>query len=277
MTRFQCLLAVPLSCMALLLTGALGQPSYRPAADFVADSAPSSASSLLDQVCQLWSPARVAWLRMTVLQKMSDSACEYEAEGQCWIGPGNRLRLEMASRTPRHASRLVVVSDGKTLVRATPAHGGQPRSSQIRLEGAEDARGVLAEHGFAGVSTLLENVRRGMHEPRCESGQCHGRPVIRVSGAWSPNDQLPRELRAPVRPRQCVLYLDRQTLWPLRLEWWGARHAETHLVPLLHMEFRDAVVNEPLSAEECARVFTFRPEFDAVSEKTLRASAIAVK
>ena len=43
----------------------------------------------------------------------------------------------------------------------------------------------------------------------------------------------------PYVPRMCRCYLDKTTLWPYRLEWWGPVSAEGEDHLLTQMEFRD--------------------------------------
>jgi hypothetical protein len=74
-------------------------------------------------------------------------------------------------------------------------------------------------------------------------------------------------------PRQCHLYLDAQTLWPGRVEWWGPAAPGGGEVLVAQVEFRNPVVNRPLTAEVCARLFAFEPGDAAVKDETVSVTA----
>ena len=87
------------------------------------------------------------------------------------------------------------------------------------------------------------------------------RAFIKLTGSWSDEVMrtlVPADERWPDGlPRQCRLYLEAPTLWPHRVEWWGPLRANAGDALLLQMEFRDPIINQPLSAERCAREFGF--------------------
>jgi hypothetical protein len=87
--------------------------------------------------------------------------------------------------------------------------------------------------------------------------------VIQVSGSWPEDAAKLAELadwqRPRYPPRLCRISLDAKTLWPCRVEWWGGVKPGDASVPLLELEFRDAVLNRPLPPERCAREFTWSP------------------
>jgi hypothetical protein len=113
---------------------------------------------------------------------------------------------------------------------------------------------LASEHGFAGVSSLLRDFRKRLTFTQLESTvltRADGKswPVYVLEGEWSketmkliappkqstdPNAKDPEKLwkdRGPeflMVPRKCRVYLSRDgawpwtdTLWPLRIEWWG--------------------------------------------------------
>ncbi len=89
-----------------------------------------------------------------------------------------------------------------------------------------------------------------------QTGRLRGRPALRIHGrpttAWT---VAPGTAAADF----CYLYLDAQTLWPSRVEWWaGDRHSNPRL--LLEIEFRDPQLNRPLSLAECIHAFSYRPK-----------------
>ena len=64
-------------------------------------------------------------------------------------------------------------------------------------------------------------------------------------------------------PRTCRVYLDKQTSWPYRFEWWGPVPAKTEDVLLLQMEFRN-----PRRSKPDASAFTFDAGGEKVDDKT---------
>jgi hypothetical protein len=92
-----------------------------------------------------------------------------------------------------------------------------------------------------------------------ETVRRNGRVLLKLAGTWAPAEAAvlsrsgtswPNGL-----PRQCRLYLDPDTLWPQRLEWWGPQPARRDDSLLVQLEFRDPVLNRAPSAEQVARAF----------------------
>ena len=52
------------------------------------------------------------------------------------------------------------------------------------------------------------------------------------------------------------LYLDPKTLWPHRLEWWGADPPRPGDVLLMQTEFRDPLLNRPPPPDRLMRELT---------------------
>src|SRR5262249_921946 len=101
------------------------------------------------------------------------------------------------------------------------------------------------EQSFSGVAPLLQNLQQQLVFTRHEPGQWKGHKVQILTGVWSADvttdvvrlssglDRWP-----PALARKCLLYLDAQSHWPLRLEWRGGP-AKSEDQVLLQMEFRD--------------------------------------
>jgi hypothetical protein len=112
---------------------------------------------------------------------------------------------------------------------------------------------------MGGAFDLLQTMRSRLEWSRMETVRREGRAFIKLTGTWSSESA---EALAPTGgswpdglPQQCRLYLDAETLWPHRVEWWGPDVPRSADVLLVQMEFRDPVLNQPLSAEGCAREF----------------------
>src|SRR5262249_50743917 len=142
---------------------------------------------------------------------MCDGENAFEATGALLRGPGNRFRLEMEvkSQQPAH---VLTVCDGATCCRSHRIGSGKPMVQSIQGDTLADP------------ITLLRHLRDGLKNATMQSGLWQDLPVVRITGNWAPRDDTPTELRPPIQPRTCHLYLDAQTLWPVRIEWWGASH-----------------------------------------------------
>jgi hypothetical protein len=285
------------ACTALLLTGSLGpgRPSAgpRPAeAAMIAPLAPASqpappadpvpdaeAGAALARSLALLAPDRLRWLEVALWQRITAQGMSCEAEGRYLAAPGGRFRLDLKTRNGGCPGALQVINDGTCLWQTTKiGPGDQTTYRRYRLEEVQAALDdpatapavrdeFLRDQNCAGVLTLLPALRERMTWFRRERVRRDGRLLVKLSAAWKP-----AEAAALVRPgtpwpddlpRQVRLYLDPETFWPHRLEWWGPDPDRPDDSLLIQMEFRDPVLNRPLSAERCAR--EFRP--DAQSEK----------
>jgi hypothetical protein len=262
---------------SLLLTGAWNSPPpVAPAAppafvaqpvdlnrELIGDGA--TGVQLLDRALARFGPARLSWLRTKIWQKMSDGQTEFEAEGTLELAPGQCARLDLAVRTAARKGRLLAVSDGHALAQVLHVGGGSPQITSALLptvapgqpNDSPDRLHFLQEKGCGGPAALLAGLRRQGSKFRLQTGTWQGRGVIHVRGEWMA-EALAADQPAPPT-RYVSLYLDAQTLWPHRLEWWAC-DAKERLRLVLQMEFRDPEFNRALPLAECARLFTYHPE-----------------
>jgi hypothetical protein len=270
----------------LLLAGALNHPVAPPAA--AAAPPPSAAADVaatqaLERAIVQLSPERLAWMEATVWQQLACDDFTYQAEGRYLAGPDHRLRLNLKVFLGRVRSEIQVVSDGSTLWQSSRVEGGQPVVSRVELEKVLQAlyRPVvrpqvrdefLQNQCFAGLGPLLQGLRKRMVADRAEAVTWKGKAVTRLTLHWSAEQAAvlatPGEAWPAYLPRKCRLYLDAASLWPLRLEWWGPTSRQVEDTLVLQMEFRDPVLNKPLSKEECAREFSFQPGPGQVADNT---------
>ncbi len=273
MLRYPLLLGLVLIAATIALTGADG-PAEPVAPSAVSSAAESAeAAQVLDRAIATYSVPAVSWMEMTLWQRIWEDRVGQEVHGRCLAAPGNRLRLELKVQVNTTAA-FKMISDGKSLWQwqrlgdgpATmsqgyfPALGEQYRTPEAV---AEACRALLAEYAFLGPAPLLRSLRTRTQRLGRKLVRWNGVEVIQVTGDW-PEDpaklaDIPDPLRPPQLPRLWSVYLDSATLWPHRLEWWGRSAAPGKLSLLLEMEFRDAVVNRPLSPERCAQEFMIPP------------------
>jgi hypothetical protein len=259
------LLLVPLAAaVVLVLAGALSTPSAAPARS--APSVPSSATAdsaavqTLDRAVEALGPARVRWLETAVWQRVQVEDLVYQAEGRYQAGPDRRFRLELQTRLGSTTSQLRLVSDGRSIHQASrldqTAWNLQPPMELPAGAGRKAAPpfDVFLQNQLAGgPSALLEQLREHLVWVRKETVRRQEHKYFRLTAVRlqaSTSEPAPAGVL-----RQARLYLDAQTLWPHRLEWWGADGRRAGDALLLQMELRSPVVNRPLSAAQCARVF----------------------
>jgi hypothetical protein len=205
-------------------------PPARPDADAV---------RLLDAAARALDPQQVKWVETTVWQKVTLADFAYQAEGRYRAGPDHRFRLELRTRQGDTEGLLRVVSDGRVIRQEVWIDNKLSESSVTeeqtpalaRPAGDELARNPLA----GGVAALVDSLRQQMVWVARQTVRRGDRPYHRLTGVW-PGASPPAEARTP---RLARLYLEPQTLWPHRLEWWGLDPPRAGDVLLMQTEFRD--------------------------------------
>jgi hypothetical protein len=264
---------------------------------FTVPPAPASqadpvAERCLDQVLDAFKAERVSWLEVDLWQKVQMPGCVYEADGIYRLAPGQRFRLELHTHLSEGEGTMLSVSDGQALWQAERIGKGSwenvtrvnlaevfavmngPAGPQLREE-------FLQRPHFQGILPLLRDLRCRLVWARREAiHQADGERDLLV-GVW-PNVEVmlhaaPDQSWPIGFPRQCHLYLDARTSWPQRIEWWGpsAVGGTDHL--LVQMEFRNPVLNRPLSPQTCARVFAFQPGTTEIEDNTATVAAEMTK
>lgn len=261
----------PLAGIALFLTGALDRPvpeAAQPAAPaFAPQPLPlvqggGDPARLLDSALDRLSPARLSWLRVRLWQQMTDSEVRFESEGTLQIGPRHCARLDLRVLAGPRASRLLVVSDGHALAHVLQPDGEAPVVTSQLLAPPPPAvptkspTELLRAKGCGGPHPLLKELRAKLRDLTAQTGLWQNRPTVRLKGLLA--ERLQGEAATAVVADFCYVYLDAQSLWPHRVEWWGTDKKQ-NLRPLLQLEFRDAELNRELSLPECVREFSYQP------------------
>jgi hypothetical protein len=265
------------ACSLLLIMGALNhQPRAftQPAgagfiAQFVSPGAglqSLSPAQVLARAAVSLDPERTPWLQVKTWQKQDDEVVSFEADGQLVRGPNQCARLEMTIRTGAIATAVVTVSDGVGMAhcRRLPGKPSVVTSQRFTTPAkvpmtADVIDQILNAHGCGGPYSLLKDLEGTLENLKLVHGTWKDKPVIRLTGSVK-EDSATSDPRFAVPPRLCHLYLDAQTLWPHRVEWWAFEEDEKSAFLLLQVEFRDPQINQPLSHEDCIREFTYQPE-----------------
>lgn len=263
-----------LAGLAVLLVGALTPPTPRVTAPVpVYPVHPDAeAGRVLDAVVAAFDPDRLPWLRMNLWQEGNPAAFSYRAEGVYLAGPDHRLRLDLQVHAGGADRRLQVVSDGRTLWQIDQAGPTSRTVSHVRLQPVLDALNspylpadrraeFYQRQLFTGPGPLLQSLRPGTTFTRCQEVRWAGRNVRLLTGVRA---QPPAATWPEFLPRQCRLFVDAQTLWPHRLEWWGPVPDCEEDCLLLAVEFRDPIVGQRVPDE----VFAFQPGKAKVTDQT---------
>jgi hypothetical protein len=243
-----------------------------------------AANQLLDQALSRQTPT---WLEVGLWQQVTVQGFVSEVEGRYLSGPNRRFRLDLATRHGGTEGKLLILSDGQYLWQATRIGGqGWTGASKVDLSEVGDVipgqalTGYLHSQAGGGPAALLAHLRKRLTWVRREMVMRQGLLLAKLTGTWTQaaladlkpanaaggnRPSLDASLRVADRvrdwpsglPRQCRLYLDGKTLWPYRLEWWGPDPPQPGEALLMEMEWRQPVVNRPLSAAQCAQVFTW--------------------
>jgi hypothetical protein len=263
---------------SLLLTGAwrgpLPPPTPPPAPRFLAQNVPvnpdligeeATGMQLLDQAIAHLSPGRVTWLHTQVWQKMSDAQIDFEAEGTLDLAPGQSARLDLTVRTQGVTGRLLTVSDGHALAQVRQMGGASPQVDSVLLpivtpwlDGNSPQRlKFLDDKGCGGPAAILAGLRRHVAQFRLQTGKLQGKDAIQFQGELT-GEVKSTALQTNTPPRSVVLFLDAQTLWPHRVEWWG-QDPRLGMRAIVEIEFRQPVLNREVPLQQCAQLFSYHP------------------
>jgi hypothetical protein len=242
-----------------------------------------AAQQTLDRAVAAVAPERLGYVETKLWQKVTLPGVTYEAQGRWLIGPQRRSRLEMHTNHKGGGATRLAVSDGATLWEAERTGAGD-WTSVTKLDVAPVVT-ALAGDGlpallkadllegprFGGVVSMLRSLRRSMTWVKVVKLNHQGKPRLRLTGVWKADYAVyfRSEQAWPAGlPEQCRLDLDERTLWPDRLEWWGPTTDGGADVLLAEIELRHPVAYTTLSAERCAREFTFEPGEATVDDQT---------
>lgn len=284
---------LPLSLSSVVvLAGALGQqpappaqpPSPAPA--FVPPKPDPAAQKILDDALLRLDRKRLEWVETILWQQMAVQGLTFQAEGIYLAGPNQRLHLNLKVQLGDNVGRMQIVCDGTTLWETMQAGSGERRLTRKMevakvletLQNPDVREAFFHSLSFAGVRPLVQSLQQRMTFTRHESTHWKNHAVHKLTASWSP--KVLETIAPPDKqewpaflPRHCQLYLDAQTGWPHRLEWWGPTQTRADDVLILQVEFRNPKF-DAMSPERCAKVFTFHPgpgEVADVTRETIQA------
>lgn len=259
------------ACLVFLVSGALNRqlllshqtegfpsrPLTAPTPDF--QPAEESAADFRKRLLAAWEPAGITWLEIRSRQRQHLGEMPFTAETRLVLGPGGCVHRLTDVRTGRSRGRCLVVCDGKILAESRTYGTAQPQvlSEPLGVEPHSSvARKKLEERGCIGPHVGLARLMDKLREVRSTTGKLEGRDVVCIMGkiaAPALDPEGPPELLAH---RQVRLLVERESLVPLRVEWWleGPDGQASRL--LLEVDYLEVKKDQPLSREECIRLFS---------------------
>jgi hypothetical protein len=259
------LLVLPLIAgLVWVLAGAWAQQATPPAKSATPSPAASTptpppapkadpeAGKLLSAALEQFGPQNQGWLKTQVWQQVNLQGLTFHSDGSYLVGPGHRLRLDLKVHVGGCEGQMQVTCDGTTLWQMFRAGNEKPIVNKFALTeilSFFNGQGVvpqvrnefLQSQSFLGVTPILQSLQQMMVLTKHEPGEWKGNKANVLTGSW--NADIAKNLGTADKwiqgmPRKCVVYLDAQTNWPLRIEWWGpSTQAGDQL--LMEMEFRD--------------------------------------
>ncbi len=269
MTRYPLLLLPVLAGAMLVLTGAFkGKPPVpRPLVE-PADTASSDAEALeiLDRALAAWAAERVQWLEAKIWQQALCEDFSYQASGRLVTGPGDRSRFDLNVKVGGTLGELRLVCDGRTLSQSIRLGDDKATVQRWDLAGGKEVGRakesqtearlrLLREQGFTGLAPMLRLLRERGRGMRHAQVSWKGQEVFVIGVALREEQKAPTAVQPRYQIRQCCLYLDAQTLWPHRIEWWGSDKPDRPDQLVMQTEYRGPVINQPLPPERIAAEF----------------------
>lgn len=230
--------------------------------------------------------ANLSWIDTTLFQQMDVQGLFLQSEGSYRAGPGHRLRMNLKVHVGDTTGKLDIVCDGTTFWEVLQLGDSAPKSiRKLEFKKVLDALNnptmkpqvrdeFLHNQTFAGVLPLMQSLQQRLTFTGIEKNvPCNGRNCTKLSAVWA--QYITNSITSTERPawpaflpRQCRIYLDAQTSWPHRIEWWGPSPPRTGDALLLVMEYRNPKLNVPMTPEQCAKIFTLDPGKGEVPDHT---------
>jgi hypothetical protein len=242
-----------------------------------------AATKALDEAVLALDRNKLKWIETMLWQQVDVQGLLVQSEGIYLAGPDYRLHLNLKVRLGDAAGKMEFICDGTTLWEISQFGDKEPQVSKREIKKALEAlngpKGTpqirdafMQQWAFAGMVPLLQGLKARLVFTKKEAARWQGHDVVKLTGTWNKDTTtaLQPEAKAPwpeYLPRQCVLYLDAQSHWPHRLEWWGPSPPLDGESLLLQMEFRNPKFTE-MSSERCDKIFKYTPTKKDVPDLT---------
>jgi hypothetical protein len=215
--------------------------------------ADKDAGKVLDQAIAELDPKKHPWMEWNVWEKADVQDVTSTCDGHYLLGPDRRMNLNLKVNVAGEDSEMRIVSDGKQVWNWSRSADKEERANRYDLTKVNallSAPGTMPQfsdnffknQSFWGLLPLLQTLRQQMVFTSQTKENWQGHSVVKLTGAWSSDYAKAwsqNNVWAAYQPRNCRLYVDQQTHWPHRLEWWGPTAPRGPDSLLLEVEFRE--------------------------------------
>lgn len=211
------------------------------------------ADSILQQAQERASQCE--WLFTRIKQRRIRGDFLWTSDSTLQRGPNGCCRLETDMGYKKGLPRKVtVVSDGRVVARITPGTAAKPKIESWPLSKDLAEREISFDRfGCSGPAKSIEQARARGSSWVAVPALVDDRPGVAITGQFAPNST------ESVTPKAIRLFLDAENLWVYRMEWWTDLPGQDGL--LIHeVEYLSPRINQPLSIDECQRVFSYQLE-----------------
>jgi hypothetical protein len=199
------------------------------------------AATWLDKAIKRLGDEKSAWLHVKFRQRVTGPHSNFVAEGFLQTGPKHCVHraMEVISRGGSRG-RAITVSDGVVLAKVQSIPEA-PDAVVVDALPASGAEAFLEQHGCGGPLALLRKMRGSIQNATVHAGHLEGRAVLCISSAM------------PSASSRASVLLDAESFMLVRYE-------ETFEgASTLQIDFTSCEMGRELSAEECARLFSYQP------------------
>jgi hypothetical protein len=241
--------------LAVVLAGALAQqpgggppvpPKRQAGKPLKSDPA---ADQALGRALERVDPKHFDWLKTTLWQQLDVQGLTFQAEGTYLVGKSGEVHLDLRLHAGSAGGSLEVRSNGKTVWEVTRIGSQPPSVTKTELGKAlnllaapnlaQKREEFLQSQSFVGgLVPLLTALKKQVAFTERQDARWGSRAVILLTGTWM-NPGFEEKDWPESMPRRCRLYLDAETYWPLRIEWWGPAGGRSDDTLLMQLEFRN--------------------------------------
>lgn len=214
-------------------------------------------------------------VRADLIERVSVGDHSFTAKGSYLQGRDLQMKLSFTLEYGGNQGSLLEVCDGQILWTRHDI-GNQPQITRrdvrqileaVRKAGNRPEHILIGDLGLGGVASLLAAFQTDLEFSDPQEDVIDGRPVYILQGRWSDayltrwgiDKNADREDLPPLLPEVAHVVLDKETLFPRRIEFLKRLPERKVRKPMLSLEFVNVVVNPPVSDEDFQFIPPDRP------------------